>query len=298
LELDDLSLHTSEGTMSNKKKRKKTQRPTGVCALCQQTRELHYSHIISEFLYQKLYDAKHKFPLIEADPRKRRGPPLQKGIREYLLCGSCEQRFCAWETDASKVFRNVFAALEGKRTAGIQWANAEYQPFRLFLLSLLWRLNATSDRLGGNIALGSHAEHIRQHLLDGTVPEPDRYPCLLVALLFREDGIFHPEMTLPPSAAQREGFQVIRVVISGLLFMYFVPAEIPSVLEPLYLKRDNALYIVVLPEEMIPHAFETRGSLGAGELLRQIERIRKDLVQKGQADPNAPVTVEFLKTDQ
>ena len=282
----------------DKKKKQKKQRPSGACALCHQPAQLHDSHIISEFLYKELYDAKHTYPLVEADPRKHGGPPPQQGIREYLLCGSCEQRFSTWETYASGVFRTIITSLDGRQTAGRVRVNVEYEPFRLFLLSLLWRLNATSHRLRGDLALEHHAERIRQILLSGTAPEPDQYPCILIALLLTEDGTFHPELILPPSTNHLDAFQVIRVVISGLVFMYFVPTEVPPTLSPLYLKRDGLLYIDVAPEEVIPAVFETRRRLGASELLRDVVRIHRHLVQNEQADSDAPVTLHFIGMDQ
>lgn len=287
-----------ESKLQKKKKREKEQRPSQACALCGQTAEIHNSHIIPEFLYRELYDEKHRYRLIEADPRKPGSRPLQKGIREYLLCHSCEQQFSRWEAHASGVFRDVLSQLSGRQRPGRLSVQVEFEPFRLFLLSLLWRLNATSDRLRGDMALGEHAEHIRQILLSGTAPEPDQYPCVLVALLLSEDGTFHPEVVLPPSTLFLEGFQVVRVVVSGLLFMYFVPTEIPPQLGHLFLQRDGVLHMDVAPEQVFPSVLDARHELGAGELLRTLQGIVTHLVRSGQADPDAPVTLHLIERDQ
>jgi hypothetical protein len=282
----------------DKKKKQKKQRPSGACALCHQTAQLHDSHIISEFLYKELYDAKHTYPLVEADPRKHGGPPAQKGIREYLLCGSCEQRFSKWETYASGVFLKLIALLRGRRTQDMVEVSAEYETFRLFLLSLLWRLDATSHRIRGNVGLGDDAECIRQILLSGTAPEPDEYPCVIAGLLLDEDGTFHPELSLQALTPRPKPFQIIRIVISGMLFVYYVPTHNPPEPAPMFLGRDNVLRVRLVPERNFPDILKVRRTLGASEALRDVDRIRKHLVRNGLAAPDAPVTIQLVVREQ
>ena len=66
------------------------------CRLCLKKKVLKNSHIIPEFIYSPLYDEKHRFHVLSnmnvSGPAK-----LQKGIREYLLCGECEGKLSKYE---------------------------------------------------------------------------------------------------------------------------------------------------------------------------------------------------------
>lgn len=273
--------------------------PVAPCALCGETAQLQNSHVISEFLYKGLYDNNHRFPLVEADPLKRASPPLQKGIREYLLCFACEQRLSGWERYASGVFRQLLGSSrlrEGPTTFSL--TGIQYEPFRLFLLSLLWRLNATSHRIRGDIELAADAEIIRQILLYGHAPDPNQYPCAIVALLLEENGAFSPQLILPPSTTDQGEFRIVRVVISGFLFLFFVPAEDPPTNVAKFLDRDGTLWIDVLPERTFKFVLDTRRKIGAAEMLRGVHRVRNDLIRSGHADPDAPLTLEIVEPVQ
>lgn len=64
--------------------------PTMNCRLCQKKRKLKKSHIIPELLYKGFYNDKGHMMGITG--RGNKGwKPLQKGLRELLLCGGCEQ---------------------------------------------------------------------------------------------------------------------------------------------------------------------------------------------------------------
>ena len=59
------------------------------CALCLREAALCRSHIIPEFLYEPIYDDKHRLKLLSVIPEQ---PTTykQKGIWEKLLCEACE----------------------------------------------------------------------------------------------------------------------------------------------------------------------------------------------------------------
>jgi hypothetical protein len=65
-----------------------------ICKLCQLERKLRRSHILSEFMYQNLYDENprrfHSLNIDLNDMSKSFNRIEQKGIREFLLCEQCE----------------------------------------------------------------------------------------------------------------------------------------------------------------------------------------------------------------
>jgi len=88
---------------------------TGECNLCRQEKELRYSHILPEFMYQNLYDhAPKRFYALTVNLDKAEGSKRrieQKGIREYLLCGECEVLLSNINADA-KEFTTILTLKE------------------------------------------------------------------------------------------------------------------------------------------------------------------------------------------
>ena len=117
---------------------------TALCALCKKTADLQNSHIIPEFFYKLVYDKQPKrFRVMSANPAE---PDRfeQKGLREYLLCRDCEQKLNRWETYAKTAF------VDGRGIGVVHQADAvvfhklEYKTFKLFQLSLLWRMSVST----------------------------------------------------------------------------------------------------------------------------------------------------------
>ena len=64
------------------------------CRLCTLDRGLRNSHIIPESLYKPLYDKKHRAVHLtdfKGTNDYKKLKPLQKGLREKLLCNECPE---------------------------------------------------------------------------------------------------------------------------------------------------------------------------------------------------------------
>ncbi|NMC12204.1 MAG: hypothetical protein GYA34_04905 [Chloroflexi bacterium] len=103
------------------------------CRLCQNDKKLCFSHIIPEFLFLPIYDEKHRASMIPRGKTRYE----QKGIREYLLCGDCEQIISMWETYVSPIIKSI-QDLDITRL-GDQYiiSDVQYANFKLFQLSML-----------------------------------------------------------------------------------------------------------------------------------------------------------------
>lgn len=103
----------------------------GKCALCRVSTDLRHSHIVPEFLYSLTYDEKHRFILVpgSSDSRPRYE---QQGLREYLLCQSCEVRFSRFEGHAKRVMLDteIFHRAEHRKHLVIH--SVKYPEFKLF----------------------------------------------------------------------------------------------------------------------------------------------------------------------
>ena len=84
---------------------------TGTCKLCGTIGEIKNSHIVPNFILKMLKDdRKHQYALLPSlltaeSPNK----PVQQGMREYLLCETCEQKFSKWENRFSIEYKQVLS---------------------------------------------------------------------------------------------------------------------------------------------------------------------------------------------
>jgi hypothetical protein len=114
------------------------------CALCQSKNTLRDSHIIPEFLYKELYDDLHRFhvvPFNASEPERFR----QQGLYEKLLCEGCEQKFSVWEKYTNEAFCKGIGIKIEHTGELFKLSNLDYDKFRLFLLSLLWRMSVSTQ---------------------------------------------------------------------------------------------------------------------------------------------------------
>jgi hypothetical protein len=153
------------------------------CRLCRNDRELRNSHIVPEFLYSELYNTKGH--MMGINGRGNRGwQALQKGIREPLFCESCEQHFNEY---CEKPFRAQWVdalPLPDPWTAtDIHWIKVEYNSFKLFHLSVLFRARVSSLPTFSAVSLGPHEERLRQLLLTRSVGEAWQYPVFAYAVV-------------------------------------------------------------------------------------------------------------------
>lgn len=188
------------------------------CALCLSTSDLRNSHIIPEFQYKPIYDEKHRALVISSDPKERERF-VQKGMREKLFCEQCEKRFSKWEDYACRVLFGDKAKILSRTTKVINLEGIDYPKFKLFLLSLLWRMSVAKGDFWKEVRLGILEEKLRQCLLNEDPLSSDDYPCLLVPILL--DGTFETGWLCPPDRIRVKGHILYRVIINGILFCFF-----------------------------------------------------------------------------
>ncbi len=98
--------------------------------------------------------------------------------------------------------------------------NLDYKKFKLFLLSLLWRMSVTTLGFFANVSLGQkHEEKIRKALLDEDPLQPEDYPCTFEFLTL--GGKHYQDLILKPYCL-RGAFRVYVALISGIRFSFFV----------------------------------------------------------------------------
>src|SRR5258708_489139 len=116
---------------------------TSECRLCLQKKELCDSHIVPEFFFARVYDEKHRFYGLSSV--QERGIRLfQKGMREKLLCKDCEVKFSVFEHHARGVLYGGAGILIKDFGRYMVVGDIDYKKLKLFLMSLLWRLDVTT----------------------------------------------------------------------------------------------------------------------------------------------------------
>ncbi len=241
------------------------------CKLCQNQADLRNSHVLPEFFYTRLYDEKHRFMVISSDS-ERQERFLQQGLYEKMLCGNCEVKFSVYENYARGVIFGGVQVQSRPEPERLLLRDVDYKQFRLFLLSLLWRMGVSELEFFSAVSLGPYEEKIRLMLVTDDPGDEWYIPCLVTGVLF--DG--KPgNWFVPPDRVRALGQNCYRLVICGMLFMFFVTNQKPPVEAMQYfVKRDSSLTIPVRNVEEIPFLHDVCIQMGAA-MVQRPQRLRK-----------------------
>jgi hypothetical protein len=143
------------------------------CNLCRTTAPLCRSHILPEFLYRPLYDEKHRHFVVRAGQNATQ--LAQRGLTEKLLCSACEQRFSRYEKYAAEVMTGRMGHRYKNQGRRIVITGLDYEKFKLFQMSILWRAAVSSLDFFRLVTLGPHQEALREMLLSDDPGMPDRF---------------------------------------------------------------------------------------------------------------------------
>jgi hypothetical protein len=227
----------------------------GKCKLClSENIELRNSHIIPEFMYQNLYDKNPKrFFVLKIQETEKSKKIEQKGIREKILCDSCENKFSKFEGYAAKTiyaknFDNEvilkFAEQNPEETSFLyHYENFDYTLFKLFLMSLLWRF-LVSEKYETPYA-GSHTENLRLALLDKNPLRDYQYGCLIQSILYKK-GNLAKGFILNPYHTQIGDINFLHILIDGFLYSFCINANntLSSDITDFFLKETGEMKIL------------------------------------------------------
>ncbi len=193
----------------------------GRCRLCEAEGDLRHSHIFPEFLYEHLYDEKHRSVGVKPY-RGAKQDILQKGLREYLLCGSCENHLSKYERYGAKILRGLPDVSSEKLGAMVVVRNVDYCKFKLFEMSLLWRAGIAEQPSFADVRLGPHESCLRKMLLGSDPGKPWEYPCVLIR--FPSPGTIDQILTFP-RPFRFLGHYAYLVILWGMIWMFFVSSH-------------------------------------------------------------------------
>jgi hypothetical protein len=226
------------------------------CALCLCERSLRRSHIIPEFLYKPLYGAAHRALTIHRDlPYIRR---IGRGLRERLLCGKCEKLIKKYEDyfkmrwyDTSPLPPDVPIGSNVMVIGGL-----DYEQFKLFHLSILWRASVSSLDEFGEVSLGPHEERVRRMLLDADAGSIHEYRILATLLLRPGSRIPHSGVMGIPERRRLDGRWAYTSVYAACAWHIFISSHASQDLDLTALKPDGTMMIPMIDIRRIPHLHE------------------------------------------
>lgn len=215
------------------------------CALCKGEKELRNSHIISEFFYKPLYDDKHRFNVVPLSDDQKMSFE-QKGLREQLLCDDCESRLSRYE----KYTRGIFYGGVGiniKNSNPIEISGIDYQQFKLFQLSLIYRASVSRLDFFKNVSLGPHEEKIRRLLLEENPGSKFDYPCMIIMFVMEKNEILDG-LIFPPQMLKIEGHRTFRFILGGGFWVYFISSHARQVRFPEFYLSEQGKVLIPLRE--------------------------------------------------
>jgi hypothetical protein len=176
---------------------------------------------------------------IDEFPKRQR-----KGLYEELLCEQCEKQVCTYEDFAAKV-------LNGGVGIGIQSfpdkiiaSDIQYDKFKLFQLSILWRSGVSRRPEFNNIKLGPHQELLRKMILNNNPGESYEYGCLMSFVPDANERLQRMVYPLEPLNRKIKSFQIYRGIFGGLIWAYVVSSHNKSFpCQEVFLSKNGVLII-------------------------------------------------------
>ena len=213
------------------------------CRLCQQQSELCESHIIPEFLYKFIYsEKKHRFIQLTgfATPRK-----WQKGFKEKLLCRNCEEKLNKWESYAARVLFGGANISLHKMSDAIIARDIDYNKFKLFQLSIIWRAGISNLPQFSKVKLGPHEEKLREMIKNDDPGLPNVYGCLMILT-----PAYHEvtsKMMMIAQASRFDNHRCYVFLMAGMTWVFFVSSHAQQLTygSKLFLNREGVLPILI-----------------------------------------------------
>lgn len=202
------------------------------CKLCGGNKKLlKKSHIIPEFMYKDLFDSKHRIHEVLFKPEKQLNSQTRQsgGYDKNILCGNCDNKILgSLERYASLVLYGgieltIEITSDKNKSTYISVKGIDYQKFKLFLLSVLWRASISNLPIFQNVALGDHEPIIRDKILKNNPGSSIEYPCAIFTHLHHHN-MPHQIISEPGCLINGEQ-QIYAFLISGNLFIFFTSTD-------------------------------------------------------------------------
>lgn len=214
-----------------------------LCALCGENSELRQSHILPELLHRPLYDHKHRTVMFEFGAQE--GLILQRGLRERLLCDSCEKRLHVYEDYFDKRWKSALPDPIPEQLFNVM---IDYRRTKLFVLSVMWRASVSKLAAYRHYSLGPHEAAIRRLLLNDNPGPKSLYPVMGGVIITPDGGPIADGLLLSPVKMKIDGHWATRMVFAGVAWSVFTTSH----------RLKEGFYGLMLDESCTMPLFGTR----------------------------------------
>jgi len=204
-------------------------------------------------MYQNLYNTDirrfHSFEINLDNLEDAKKRIQQKGVREYLLCQKCETLLSKYENYAAetlygKNLKNKTYIVDAKQTPDekyflYHYVGFDYQAFRIFLLSILWRLIISKSFKTPDFPIDL-VEKLRQAIIEENPLSPKEFGCLLQVIKYKKGQIVKGFILSPYVTGEKN--HILNIMVDGFIFSFFFESEgLPE--EEFFLKEDGTMTI-------------------------------------------------------
>ena len=215
----------------------------GLCRLCSTPGQLEHSHVISRLMFRPMSHLMGGTP-IRCDPM---GGTTRPGhLKEYMLCGKCEDQFCDYEHVAAPFFRDINDIQQRSPLKRVHKSSLDYHNIKLFFLSLLWRCAVSQDPITQNVRLGSRLQSLSNLLQSNTPGAENEFPIVLRVLdESREAKNAVLTVPIPMRRTMRRGYAMVG---NGVEISWVTDSRgVSSESEPYILHRNGNWLIEMVP---------------------------------------------------
>lgn len=201
----------------------------------------------------------------------------RKGYVEPLLCRQCEARFSTLESYFANVWHNPAKRIRPSviDEGMLVISGLEYDQFKLFHMSLLWRMGVSTISPFSNVRLGTRGEFLRQMLLANDPGNPEDFALFGLGLRDPETGGWQDQIVHAPRAARVDGQWIFTVLFYGVRWHYFASKHSRGRSLPAVFTQEGNLPLVIRNWTSDPHLQEAAPfipSLVPKRRQRKIER--------------------------
>jgi len=210
------------------------------CKLCNRKKELRDSHIIPKLFYRKLKTNENFYHVISTDENKNIYTD-QREFTEYLLCETCEDKFQKHESYICNALYN-FPKYSSKKGNKVVLYNIDYNKFKLFQLSVLWRSSITTRFFFENVSLApKHEDKIKSMLQNSDPGEEHEYCCSMLAMLM--EGKIASNLIMSPNFYKKDNHNIFALIFGGFKWHYIVSSHMHQIPKELIsIRKDNTLH--------------------------------------------------------